>query len=138
MAKLKITDGEGLGKYLYEMLSDKDLRKKFKADPKAELAQFVELLDPTKKWEDVTIIPHFDKENDINLIIPWLGDIQQTLDEIEHSTLLKPAYGYPDYCTPGNPNYVDPEAGKTLPARKKSRLRAYYFRLSDYIMTRCK
>ncbi len=87
MAKLKITDGEGLGKYLYEMLSDKDLRKKFKADPKAELAQFVELLDPTKKWDDVTIIPHFDKENDINLIIPWLGDIQQTLDEIEHSTL---------------------------------------------------
>lgn len=138
MAKLRITNGEGLGRYLFEMLNDEQLKADFKADPKAALKEFVTLLDETKKWEDVTITPHFDTENGINLIIPWVGDIKQTLDEIEGSTLDAPGYGYPDYCTPGNPNYVDPEAGGSLDEKKKSRLRAYYFRLSDYIMTRCK
>jgi len=138
VAKLKITDGEGLGTYLTRMVHDPAERAEFEKDPKGKIRQFTELLDPKKTWDQVTVKTHFDEEFVINLIIPWYGDIDQTREEIAPPQGTGSPYNYPDYCTPGTPGYIDPKGGQTDDEKKSSRMKAYYFRLSDYIMTRCK
>lgn len=138
MAKLNISNAEGFGKFVVEMLEDPALRRAFEADPKRYLREFSE--PRGRSWDEVTVKIHFDTASTINVLMPYIGDVKETLNEIapEAPTVLGTDYGYPDYCTPGRPNYVDPTAGASAEERKQNRKRAYHHRIADYIMTRCK
>ena len=137
MAKLNVSNAEGFGKFIVKMLEDPALRRAFEADPKSYLREFSE--PRNRSWDEVTVKIHFDTASTINVLMPYIGDVQETLNEIApQGAVVGSDYGYPDYCTPGRPAYVDPSAGADTDERKRMRLKAYHHRIADYIMTRCK
>lgn len=138
MAKLIITNPDGLGQFILDILQDPQKMAEFKADPKSKLKP---LVTPAggKTWDQINLHLHFDTEFDLNLTIPSFTDVGETLNTISpEGPAAGEPYAYPEYCTPGRPGYVQPEAGRTAQQKKDSRLRAYRHRIGDYIMTRCR
>lgn len=133
MARFKDINYLEFGKYIRELIADKKKIKKIQSgaiDIKEELKGFMTPRDVS--WDDITIIPHFDKANEVNISFPFTGDVEASVKALAPATGAGEEYTFPDHYK------TDPNAGATPKQRKENRLRAYQSRIGDYVMARCK
>ena len=134
MAKFSEIQFEALGEFIQRLLKDRDLRHTFKHGTQDEIKNLLrDFMTPRNKtWEEITIVPHFDEENVVNIAFPFLGDVEETVHEIAPEEGPGTDYPFPDHYR------FNPNVGYTDEEKKASRLRSYRSRLGDYVMSRCR
>jgi hypothetical protein len=133
MAKFKDVQFEALGEFIRDLIKDDAKKAIFKIGNQQQMKELLRgfMTPRDKNWEDITIVPHFDEDVVVHIAFPFTGDVEQTIVTIAPENGPGEDYTFPDHYK------VDPNVG-TPEQKKHNRLRSYYSRLGDYVMSRCK
>lgn len=133
MVKFKDVQYEALGEFIRDLIKDPAKQVVFRnRDQKAMKDLLRAFMTPRDKtWEEITIKPHFDRELVAHISFPFTGDVEQTVSTIAPDDGPGEEYTFPAHYT------WDLTVGDQEEV-KKLRLRAYYSRIGDYVMSRCK
>ncbi|MEP6564561.1 MAG: hypothetical protein ABJB10_05440 [Mesorhizobium sp.] len=133
MVKFKDVQFEALGEFIRDLIKDPSKQAIFRNGDQEAMKHLLRgfLTPKDKTWEEITIVAHFDKDLVANISFPFTGDVEETIATIAPSTGPGDDYKFPDHYN------LDPNAGPP-DQKKQNRLRAYYSRLGDYVMSRCK
>ncbi|PSJ63284.1 hypothetical protein [Kumtagia ephedrae] len=134
MAKFENVQFEALGEFIQRMIKDPAAIETFKTGSQDEIKNLLRgFMSPRgKTWDEITIVPHFDEENVVNISFPFTGDVEETVREIAPEVGEGVDYPFPDHYK------FDPNTGATPEEKKANRLRGYRSRIGDYVMSRCK
>jgi hypothetical protein len=135
MVKFTNVEFETLGAFIRELIKDPDKQAIFRSNDQQKIKALLSgfMTPKGKTWDEITIVPHFDEDLVAHIAFPFTGDVEETVDTIAPSD-ARPGedYTFPAHYT------LHPNAGANPDIKKKHRLRAYYSRLGDYVMSRCK
>lgn len=133
MAKFKDVQFEALGEFIRDLIKDPSKQAIFKNGTQQQMKDLLRgfMTPKDKTWEEITIVPHFDENLIVNIAFPFTGDVEETIVTIAPADGPGEDYTFPDHYK------IDPNVG-TPDQKKQNRLRAYYSRLGDYVMSRCK
>lgn len=127
MAKLRVKDKVGLGKFIVEAAQTQELGDALVKAPNSYLEKYVDIpkkLDDTGKPIPHTIIIHRDDGDTTHMVLPWKDDVDNAFDRIDDQTSI-----YPNEYRVGSPEFIDDE---------KYPRRALWFRFGEYMFGRCK
>lgn len=110
------------GRYMIDAATNDEKRQRLLADPDGELAQFVEVPEGHKFviHEDT---PLEGATMETHLMLPARGRVQESLHKMEDN-----GYSFPEEYDPNSPSGIRTEDDP---------LRAYSFRVGDYMLSRC-
>ncbi|MDQ6434250.1 hypothetical protein RB623_09330 [Mesorhizobium sp. LHD-90] len=134
MAKFENIQFEALGEFIQRAIKDPEMVKIFKTGSQSEIKGLLSgfMTPKGKSWDEITIVPHFDEDNVVNIAFPFTGDVEETVRTIAPETGDGEDYPFPAHYT------FNPNSGANPEEKKANRLRGYRSRLGDYVMSRCK
>jgi len=126
MAKLRVKDKVGLGKYIVEAAQDSKIGDDLVNNSVERLDKYVDIPKVDKEGKPVThtIEIHRDTEHITHMVLPWKDDVDNAFDKIDQQDSI-----YPNEYRVGAPEYIDD---------KKFPRRALWFRFGEYMFGRCK